>query len=104
MPGVDGAAHRAVPARAPGVRALPLATQRVPRVPHRVLQRAEPSHGRGGGDAAVPVPARVRARGAAPAARAARGQLCRAALPLPRARVPGRARTAARAPRAPLPE
>lgn len=57
----------------------------------------------GGGDAALPLPARLRARGAAARARAARGQLPRAPLRLPRARLRAPPRAAARRPGAPLP-
>lgn len=50
MPGVprmDGAADVAVSPRAPRVRAMPRATQRVSRLPDHLLFGQEPRHGRG---------------------------------------------------------
>jgi hypothetical protein len=47
VPGVDGAADVAVPARAPRMRPLPRAPRLLPRLPHYLLLRAQPRHGRG---------------------------------------------------------
>lgn len=87
MPGVDGAADGAVPARAPGVRRVPRAAVGVPGVPLDVLVGAQPRHGGRGRGAAIPVPPRLRPRGAPAQARAPRGQLRRAPLPVPAARL-----------------
>lgn len=103
VPGVDGAAHVAVPARAPGVRAVPRAPRLVPRVPDHVLVRAEPRHGGRGRARALPVPPRLRPRGAPAPPRAARGVVRLQALPLPGAALCRRGAAAARQPRRSLP-